>query len=437
MASEMPPTDAEQPKSLLAQYHERLMWRLAAWGGAAAFSLAVAVIVSQTASGHKRLQVAFSGSEQPYDIPPSVPVATAPMPPADLIAVKRATLALKRTSDQTAAKLAVVERNTAEARAETKRLALQVGKLRTDSFRVTGRLANIEHQIDGITGSIKGITRSVKKQAEEAAAAAVAKAMPPKPAFDRVFDMNAPVISPPATMSPKLSLIVPPAPDSKSASVTADATKPADRTKLDISTTSSITRPETKSKDQSRVASKFEGMAAPDVKPMAKASAKPEELKAGVAIKMKAAPKAKQQIAMTEPKPEAKSMAKAGGKAERPSAAMKDEKKIASVVVRPRRRHAARHWVPTRGYGIDLGGAESVTVAKAQWAAIKANFGPMLGGMRPLVVRNHRLLSAGDYRLVAGRTRSLKTAQRICKRLALQQVTCQPIEFADGRMVWR
>ena len=186
MASEMPPADAEQPTSLLAQYHKRLMWRLAAWGGAAAFSLAVAVIVSQTGSGNKRLQIALSGSGQPsYDSPASVVSATIPMPPADLIAVKRATEAVRRATDKTAAKLAVVERNTSETRAETRRLASQMRKLNADSFRVTGRLAIIQNQVDGITGSINGITGSIKKQAEEAVAAAVAKAAPAKPAFDK------------------------------------------------------------------------------------------------------------------------------------------------------------------------------------------------------------------------------------------------------------
>src|SRR5690606_28783286 len=109
--------------TLLAQYHKRLMWRLAAWGGAAAFSLAATAIVSQTASGHKRLQIALFGPEHPYQIPASVASTTVPMPPADLIAVKRTTEAMrltteavKRATDRTVARLEAVERNTAETR---------------------------------------------------------------------------------------------------------------------------------------------------------------------------------------------------------------------------------------------------------------------------------------------------------------------------------
>lgn len=418
MASEMPPADAEQPKSLLAQYHKRLMWRLTAWGGAAAFSLIAAVIVSQTATGHKRLKIALFGSEYPYQIPASVASTTVPMPPADLIAVKRTTEAMKRTTeavkratDQTVARLDAVERNTAEARAETKRLALQVSKFSADSFNVAGRLVNIENQLGGITGSIKDMTGSIKKQAEEAAAAAVAKALPPKPAFDRVFDMNAPLISPPATTFPKLSLIVPQAPRSASSPL-------ADEAKADVTTTSSVTTPTGQSKDQARIGS--EGEAAPEAKRMANAKSQPQELKAGVALDTKPAPKA-------------------GGepmvKAERETARSAPPTKVTHVTVRPG--YYSRGLLPSRGYGVDLGGADSVTVVKAQWAAVKANFGPILVGMRPTAVRDRRILSGGEFRLVVGRVRSFAAADRLCKRLAEHQLSCQPVEFEDGKVVWR
>ena len=420
MASEMPPA-AEQQKSLLAQYHKRLMWRLAAWGGAAAFSLAAAVIVSQTASGNKRLQIALFGSEHPYQIPASVASTTVPMPPADLIAVKRTTEAVrrateevKRVTDRTAARLEAVERNTADARAETKRLALQVSKLSTDSFRVAGRLANIENQVDGITGSIKDMTGSIKKQAEEAATAAVAKAMPPKPAFDKVFDLNAPVISPPLTTYPNLSLIVPPGQRSTSSPETPDEMK------ADVSTTSAIPTPKPKLKDQSRVASRREGTNVPEARQMARATSRPQELKAGVGIETKAARDG-------DDKPMAK--------AEHNAARSAPTRQVAHVTVRPS--YYSRSLLPTRGYGIDLGGADSVTVVQAQWAAVKANFGPMLTGMRPTAVRDHRILAGGEFRLVVSRVHSLKAAERLCKRLAKHQLSCHPIEFDDGKVVWR
>ena len=68
---------------------------------------------------------------------------------------------------------------------------------------------------------------------------------------------------------------------------------------------------------------------------------------------------------------------------------------------------------------------------------MKANFGPILAGMRPTAVRDHRLLSGGEFRLVVGRVHSLKAAERLCERFASQQVSCQPVKFDDGRVVWR
>lgn len=427
MASEMPPADAEQPKSLLAQYHKRLMWRLAAWGGAAAISLVAAVIVSQTGAGNKRLQLAMSEPAQPDDS--AVPLITGSVPEssADVAAVRRMT-------NLTARKLAAVERNTAATRAETKRLALQLNKLTADSFRFTGRLANIEHQIDGIAGSIK-------QQAQDAAAAAVAKAMPPKAAgdrpgsdsiFDKAVDATAPVISPPATLYPKLSLIMPPAPGSPLPRMTKDGADAAHATAQDVTITSAITKP----KDQARV----------EPKPMAKAPA--GEMQAEVDAGPKAMAPAKGQIAgaagptMAEPKskPRAKPKSEAKSESKQPAHAMKmasasPPTKRLHVTVRPGR--YSRSLLPTRGYGVDLGGADSITVVKAQWAAVKANFGPMLRGLRPTAVRDHRILSGGSYRLVIGRLHSRKAADRLCSRLASQQVSCQPVKFDDGRVVWR
>jgi hypothetical protein len=419
MASEPPPTDAEQPKSLLAQYDKRLLWRLTAWGGAAAISLAVAAIVSQTETGDKRLQFALFDLDQPDQI--TVTEAAATKPTADLTEVKRAT-------DLTAAKLAAVERNTAATRAETRRLALQVSKLTADSFHVTGRLANIEHQIDGITGSIKA-------HAEKAAADAIAKAMPPRSAYDKAFDVTAPVISSPATMFPKLSLIMPPAPGSEPSPLTAYASKEEPVRERDVETTSAIkTPPKAEAKDQSKKdqfekdQSKIESKIEAQAEPMAKAASHAEELKAKAGPK--AVPEAKQQIPL-EPLPPSKPMVKTEHKAAPSTAAAKMAR--ASV---PRRR-SSPYVLPTHGYGIDLGGADSVTVVKAQWAAVKANFGPLLVGLRPTAVRDHRLLSEGAYRLVIGRVHSLKAAERLCSRFASQKVSCQPIEFDDGQVIWR
>ncbi len=142
--------------------------------------------------------------------------------------------------------------------------------------------------------------------------------------------------------------------------------------------------------------------------------------KAALAAEDKVVPAAKHGAAKLEPK------------TTQPAPAMK-----VAAASPPPRKPAARHWSPRNAYGVDIGGAESVTIVQAQWAAVKANFGPMLAGMRPTAVRDHRLLGGGSFRLVVGKVHSLKAAERLCERFARQQVSCEPIQFDGQRVVWR
>ena len=419
MASEVPPASAEQLKALLTQYDKRLRKRLMIWGAVAATSLVVAVGVSLVAGGN-RAQTASSGGVAM----PNIPMAAAPLPPEELQAFKQASEAFKRATDQTTAKLASVERNTVAARAETKRLADQVSKLTADSFRFTGRLANIEKQIDGITGSIT-------KVAQKAAVDAVAKAMPKKPASS-AFESPAPSIGRPATAPPKLpkiSQVLPPTLATPDDALTTGAIKsPGPTVKPDT---------ESGSDAMARAALKAAHLR------MAKPAQDTGELKAEVGVQPKngaiekrwpgaVAPNADGKIAAKSAmKPTMKPMAAQAGKAAKPPT------KVASIA--PRRRHyVTRYHSSSRtSYGVDLGGAASVTVAKAQWAALKANFGPILIGMRPVAVRNHRFLTTGSFRLVAGRVRSWAAAKRVCALMARQQFACEPVKFEGDKVIWK
>ena len=419
MASELPPASAGQPDPLLAQRNMRLIRRLAIWGGVAAFSLVVAVIVSQTEPGGKRLKVALFGADE------SDPIVTGAIAKID-----------RPVLDAVAAKLAATERNTAATRNETKRLAVQVDRLTADSFRFTGRLANIEHQIDGIAGSIK-------KQAEEAAAAAVAKVVPSTPPDDITGAIGAPVVRAPATSPAKLSLIVPPSPihlDAPEVTATVAPKTERETTQVAANETPQVMAPEPEAKMAAEAEQKAEPMAAPEAAPMASPQAHmsgPQaEAKTAAPANGKAMPQAEGKAALAaehKMAPAAKHRApKPGQVAMQPAAAMK----VADASPPPRK-PAARRWSPRHAYGVDIGGAESVPIVQAQWAAVKANFGSMLAGMRPTAVRDHRLLGGGSFRLVVGRVHSLKAAERLCTRFARQQVSCQPIEFDDGRVVWR
>lgn len=83
--------------------------------------------------------------------------------------------------------------------------------------------------------------------------------------------------------------------------------------------------------------------------------------------------------------------------------------------------------------GIDLGGARSMDIMHARWAAVKANFGPLLQGLYPVVARETR---AGmvPYRLIVGPLPNAATAAQICARFAASKVTCRSTKFAGEQL---
>ena len=116
----------------------RPLWRLFGWGGAATIALAAVALTSQTEAGSKRLQLALAFASEPGR-------TVAQIPP-----------------------------RTAEADAETKRLAAQVRDLAADRERLTARIAMLERNLEDMTGSIK-------QQSEQLAAARAANTLPPAP----------------------------------------------------------------------------------------------------------------------------------------------------------------------------------------------------------------------------------------------------------------
>ncbi len=80
--------------------------------------------------------------------------------------------------------------------------------------------------------------------------------------------------------------------------------------------------------------------------------------------------------------------------------------------------------------GVDLGGAPNMVVLSARWAAVKANFGPLLNGLHPLAAHNTRP-GATDYRLVVGPLPNAAAAAQLCTRFIAARVNCRPAKF-DG-----
>lgn len=82
-----------------------------------------------------------------------------------------------------------------------------------------------------------------------------------------------------------------------------------------------------------------------------------------------------------------------------------------------------------REIGIDLGGARSLEIMQARWAAVKANFGPLLNGLHPLVAHDPRPKMI-PYRLIVGPLPNAATAAQVCGRFAASKVTCRSTKFA-------
>jgi hypothetical protein len=317
----LPPTDIDTAR----RNEQRALWRLTAWGGAAAVALISAALASQTGSGRERLKLAFNGAAEP-----------------------------NRT-----AMVAAAEQRAEAAQAETRRLAGKLRELSADRDRLGARLASLERNLDDITGSIGKQTAATPKPPEAAAAV-------------------------PVLPSPIATITIKP-PPLKAASVDAPLFMPA-----------------------SPAATTFRTDTPPQ--PPAKPAAPP--------------------VAAAPPPPAAA--------APPPATAAPPEMPVKPPVVvevpMPPVRLAAVPPIQPRApskpeLGVDLGGALSMGFARARWAEVKANFGPLLADLHPLVLHDRRFGHA-PYRLLIGPLPTSTTAARLCAKLVANRVACHPARFA-------
>jgi hypothetical protein len=82
-------------------------------------------------------------------------------------------------------------------------------------------------------------------------------------------------------------------------------------------------------------------------------------------------------------------------------------------------------------FGVDLGAASSMEALRMHWAAVKANYGPLLAGLRPHVTEHARQPSGTIYRLVAGPLPNAAEAAKLCARFPVTRTGCRPAKF-DG-----
>jgi hypothetical protein len=87
-------------------------------------------------------------------------------------------------------------------------------------------------------------------------------------------------------------------------------------------------------------------------------------------------------------------------------------------------------------FGIDLGGALTIDVLSARWAAVKANFGPLLTGLHPLAAHDTRPGSSG-FRLIVGPVANPAAGMQLCARFAAVRITCRTTKFAGEQLAQR
>jgi len=105
------------------------------------------------------------------------------------------------------------------------------------------------------------------------------------------------------------------------------------------------------------------------------------------------------------------------------------------AAVPPKTAQTSLQRVPLRyEYGIELAVAADLEALRTRWAAVKANYGPMLAGLQPIALRDPRP-GVTHVRLVAGPLPNLTAARQSCARLAAARAACRPARFTADAVV--
>ena len=87
-------------------------------------------------------------------------------------------------------------------------------------------------------------------------------------------------------------------------------------------------------------------------------------------------------------------------------------------------------------YGADIGTARSRKALQARWMALRAAYGQVLDGLRPVVtVRDNPRSNRIELRLVVGPLANAEEAAQLCSSLANLRQSCQPTMFRGRRLL--
>jgi hypothetical protein len=325
----------------VSQLGMQALWRLAIWGGLATFALFAAVMATYSHAGSQRQTASITSGQTTKQ-----PVAAA------------------RES-------AIQPSETAE---ETLRLAEAVHALAADRDQLLTRIAAVERNLDGVTGSIKRDRIVGPQQAQAQIPPQLPSQVPPQvptqvPAQTLVQSPSqAPIQVPTQVPTPTLVQIPPQAsPQNPPAAVT-----PAP-----------LGRPETPPTPATEAA-------VSSTQPPAAQQSGPGD----------AAP-------MVAPD--------AGNRPAAPSSNLANATALAP---------------PASGLGVDVGGAANYEGLRALWRATKNNDPTLLEELYPVVsVRENGKTHGADLRLVIGPIADAEAASRLCMILASAHHYCQPVAF--------
>jgi hypothetical protein len=130
-----------------------------------------------------------------------------------------------------------------------------------------------------------------------------------------------------------------------------------------------------------------------------------------------------------QPQPPAGPSADNDSDAATPSPPDKGSEPVRESVPLPPARVATLEEPAKAEFGVALASSSNLDVLQLQWAALKANYGQMLAGLRPIAAKE-RQGAVTRYRLILGPLPNLASAARLCARLTAARAPCHAGKYS-------
>jgi len=358
----------------------RGLWRLGTWAAVSVGAVIVALITNQSSIGMRREQTAA----------------------ADLV---------RQTQQvQFAAK---------ETQGEARRLASAIETLNSDRDRLYSRVAVLEQGLDSVTGAIarqSSTPPSPSPQASASPAAATAVGGPSAASSSSAATAASPSMGPPSSAAPAATASVDPPPAAAKPSP-APVVAPVAATTAAVADKQASIAASEPSQTVASVAAQKPTAAQPSGSLMAaKSMMAPPDPAAGKLIESPTPPK----TVTSAPMPEVVAVA--------PAAPEQAEPNSASAV--------AETVVKRTEFGVDVGGANSITGLRALWRGLlRSRSNAALTTLRPIIVIKENNNGLGmQLRLVAGPISDAAAAAKVCASLTVNDRNCSTAVFEGQRL---